>query len=160
MQKLDSSTRGDGVEPLAHPCIGAGAGKESPCERTVVQTSAANENRPVSTCVDAFDGREGITDESRGGVLLDRVHDIDQMVGNAALLAGGYLVGADVEAAVDGGGIATDDFAAALESQRDPERAFARGGWTKDGENRRAQTYILKKTSRTRAPSRINRPSC
>ena len=69
------------------------------------------------------------------------------MVGNPALLVRLDFVGADIEAPIDGRGIAADDFAAMPQGQFDRERALACGGGTQDGENRGTQSYILKYAS-------------
>lgn len=47
------------------------------------------------------------------------------MVGNAVLLRCGNLVGPDVEAAIDGGGVAGDDFPVESLRERDGECAFS-----------------------------------
>ena len=82
------------------------------------------------------------------------------MVRDSAALIEGNLVGTDIKATVDGCGIAADYFAASSEGQLDAERTFACGSRAQDGEDRRAQSYILKKARATAAARRINRPSC
>ena len=140
MEKLDTSTRRDRVESLAHLRVGAGTGKQPSRQRPIVEAGAADENRPASACVDVLDGCQRISRVPRRRVLLGRLDDVDQMMRDAALLLRRHLVGADIEAAVDGGGIAADDLAAAPQRQLDAERALACCGRTQDGENRRAQT--------------------
>ena len=46
---------------------------------------------------------------------------------DAALPAGRHLVGADVEAAIDGGGVAADDLSVEAFGESEAERALARG---------------------------------
>ena len=72
----------------------------------------------------------------RGRIDLGRPDDVDQMMRNAALLGRRHLVGADVDAAVHGGRIARDDFAAEAPRDRQAERALAggRGADDRDGE--------------------------
>ena len=82
------------------------------------------------------------------------------MMGNPALLVRLDFVGADIEAPIDGGGIAADDFAAMPQCQFDRERALACGCGTQDGQNGRTQNYNLKYASAATSASRIRRPSC
>ena len=66
----------------------------------------------------------GVARELRRGVDLGRIGDVDQVMRDAALLVERHLVGADVEAAIDGGGIAVDDLAAeAARPAPDPARS-------------------------------------
>jgi hypothetical protein len=70
-------------------------------------------------------------------------------MGDAALLGGRDLVGTDVEAPIDGRGIAADDLPAEAFGQRDAERALpcCRGTddgdeqWVDQGQSRRAAAY-------------------
>ena len=55
--------------------------------------------------------------------------------GNPSLLREWHLVGADVEAAVDGRRIATDDLAAEPFRQRERERALPGRGGTENGDD-------------------------
>jgi hypothetical protein len=76
--------------------------------------------------VDVANRRRGIARELRGGVLLGRIRDVDQMVGNAAAIRRRRLVGADVESAKHGGRIAVDDLAAMPFGQVERQRALPR----------------------------------
>jgi hypothetical protein len=58
------------------------------------------------------------------------------MVRDAAPLRQRDLIGADIEAAIDSGGVAADDFAAVPQRELDAERALARRRGPKDGEYR------------------------
>jgi hypothetical protein len=60
------------------------------------------------------------------------------VVRDAALLVERHLVGADVEAPIDGGRIAGDDFPAEALGQRQRQRALAGGGRADDREQQRA----------------------
>jgi hypothetical protein len=59
---------------------------------------------------------------------------------NAAALIHRHLLGANVEPAIDGGGIAADDLAAMPQREIDAERALARRGRAQDGQDRTVQT--------------------
>ena len=74
--------------------------------------------------VDVANDALGVARELRRGVDLRRIGDVDQVVRDAALLVSGHLVGADVEAAIDGGGVAVDDLAAVPLGQRRPSALF------------------------------------
>jgi hypothetical protein len=125
---------------MTHGRVGARPGKQSSCQRTVVEAGPPDDNWPTSPIVNIFDSRHRISDELRCGVLFDRLDDIDEVVRNPGALVERHFVGPDIESAVDSGGIAADDFAAAPQSELDAEPALPCGGRPQDGENRRAQT--------------------
>ena len=76
--------------------------------------------------------RRRIARELRGGVLLGRIDDVDEMMRNAAALGSRDLVGADVEAAIDRGRIAVDDLAVEPLGERERQRALAGRGRPED----------------------------
>jgi hypothetical protein len=49
--------------------------------------------------VEIGDDGGGVARELRGGVVVGRIGDVDQMMWNAAALSNGHFVGADVEPA-------------------------------------------------------------
>jgi len=140
MQKLDTPTPRNGFEPAAHLHIGNGSGKEPSRERAVVKTGSADNNRPASAVVNILNCRHRVAHVLRCCVLFGRLDDIDEMVRSSAALCERNFVGSDVEATVNGSGIAADNLAAAPECQLDAECAFACGSRAQDGEDRRAQT--------------------
>jgi hypothetical protein len=62
--------------------------------------------------------RGGVARVLRGGVVLYRVDDVDQMMRDAAPVGLGDLVRADVESAVDRCRIAVDDLAVVARGDR------------------------------------------
>ena len=100
-------------------------------------------------------------------VLLGRIRHVHHVMRDAALLLGGHFVGADVEAAIDGRRIATDDLAAVVarpapgpgrscrtrSARESPGRAGDRSGSTDQGETSRRQvTYAVSTASRITSP--------
>lgn len=146
MEKLYASTLRNSFEPGAHLRVASRAGKESSRQRAVIKAGAADDNRPAPPAVNALDCGHGISDVPRRCVLFGRIGDIDDVVRNAAALIERNLVGADIKPAVNGGGIAADDFAAPPDRQLDAERAFACGSRAEDGKDRRPQTLHPEKS--------------
>ena len=101
-----------GLPAPAQRVVASGPRKQAAGERPEVETGPAHEERQLPTRLNVADRRCGIARELRGGVLLDRLRDVDEMVGNAAAIGWRRLVGADVESAKHGGRIAVDDLAA------------------------------------------------
>jgi len=64
--------------------------------------------------------------------LYNKFGNIDEVMRYAPPLGHGHLVGANVEAAVDGGGIAVDDLAAQPFGERNTECALANGSGSED----------------------------
>ena len=87
--------------------------------------------------MDRANRRGGVARKLRGGVLLGRLDDVDEVVRNAALLRLRQLVGADVEPAVDRGRVAVDDLAAVLLGERERQRALAGRRGPENGEDAR-----------------------
>ena len=112
MEAFGAFPVGDLVETPAEIFVSTRAGEQSSSQRTVVKTRTPDENRESRPSLDVADGALGIFGKPRCRVDLDWIGDVDQVMGNAAPLLVRQLVGADVEAAIDRGGIAVDDFAA------------------------------------------------
>src|SRR5678815_6099339 len=85
--------------------------------------------------VDVANHTLGVVCELGGGVHLDRVGNINQMVRNAALLFGPQLVGADVRSAIDGRRITVDDLDAIALGQRQTQRALPRSSRPQHGQD-------------------------
>ena len=80
-----------------------------------------------------------------------RVGDVDQMMRDAAALVDRHLVGADVEAAIDGRRVAADDLAVEPLRERDAERALAGRGRPEDGDEPGAPAHSARRAPRTNA---------
>ena len=74
------------------------------------------------------DDRRRFARVSSRRVLLGRIRHIHHVMRNPLLLLHRHLVGADVEAAIDRGRVAGDDFPTEQLRERDAERALARRG--------------------------------
>jgi hypothetical protein len=94
----------------------------------------------MPTLVDLFDRCNSVAHITRSGVLLGRFDNVDQMMRNAAPFGERDLVGANVESAIDSGGVAADDFAAVPQGELDAQRALARRCGSQDGQYGRPQT--------------------
>jgi hypothetical protein len=139
MEKLDAAASRDALEPAAHSGIRTRPRKKAARECAVVQTRAADDDRPASARINLFDRGNRIAHIARRRVFVGRLDDVNQVMGDAAALGRRHFVGADVEAAVHGRRIAADDFPAAPQRNLDAERTLARRRGTQDGEYRRAQ---------------------
>ena len=128
MQTFGAPAGGEAVEPIPQRLVGAGTGKQAPHERPVVEPGAADQNREPPAPVHVADGGGRIARVLRGGIDLGGVGNVDEVVRDALPVAGGHLVGADVEAAVDRGRVAVEDLAVELAGQRQSERALPRRG--------------------------------
>jgi hypothetical protein len=81
---------------------------------------------------DADDGFAGEPAVVAGGAGLVRLEDVDEVVGDAGALGERGLCGADLHAAIDGDGVATDDLAGEALGEGEGERGLAAGGGAGD----------------------------
>jgi hypothetical protein len=139
VQELHSTACRDSLKARAHCRVGARSREQTPSQSPIVETGATDEDRPSAPGINVVDGSHRVADVLCRRVLLERLDDVDDVMRDTSPLSDRHLVGADVEATVDGGGIAADDFAAACQRDVDPKRALAGSGRPKDGEDRRAQ---------------------
>ena len=153
VQPFDPSAVGNALEPRAERGVARGPRKEPARQRSVVQAGAADQDRQAAARGDVADDGRRLARIPRRRVLLGRIGDVDQVMGNA--LAGGrrHLVGADVEAAVDGRRVTADDLAVEPVGERDAERALAGRGRTDDrDEPRRVPSRARERRARPPAP--------
>ena len=140
------------------PRVAARPGKQSARQRPVVEAGAADENRQPAAGGDVADRRRSFAGVARRRVLLERIGDVDHVMGDALLLGGRHLVRADVETTIDGGGVAADDFPVQAARERDAERALAgrRGADDRD-ESRHLSRWLERVTTRDKADRAIRR---
>ena len=138
---VDAAPLGDRLEPRAQRRVAPGPGKQAARQRAVVEAGAADENRQPAARVDVADHRRRVARVLRRGVLVGRIDDVDQVMRDAAPLGDRHLVGADVEAAIDGGRIAVDDLAAEALGERQRQRALAGRGRPEDGDDERRSPH-------------------
>jgi hypothetical protein len=125
VQERVASTTRNALETLPKFGITSGTGKESARQRTVVEAGAADHERQSAARDHLTDDPARILSVLRSSVLARRINDVDQMMRDAATLGRRHLVGADVEAAVDGCRVAVDDLAAVALGSRERERALS-----------------------------------
>ena len=123
-----------GVDLGADGRIGAGQIGETLRERLVVQHRAANDERQLAACADGVDQCVGIGGELRGGIRVERIDDVDQVMGRDGLLFAAGLGGADVHAAIHQRGIHADDFDGPALGQLQRGGGFSRCGGPKQAD--------------------------
>src|SRR5258708_28817202 len=84
------------------------------------------------TCQDGVDRRDGLLLKLGDGIDLLHICYIQEMVGHQGLFLRCDLGRADIQAAIHLARIGGDNFSIKALRQGDAQRAFARGGWTKD----------------------------
>ena len=75
-----------------------------------IQAGASGDDREMAAIRDLAHGGAGLSAIFAGGHGVVGIGDVDEMVGDLALFFRGGLGGANVHAAVDGYGVAADDF--------------------------------------------------
>ena len=133
VQVLDPARPRPRVQPGAHRVVAARAIEEALDQRAEVEARAADEDGQATTRGDVADAGRRVAGELRGRVDVGRIDDVDQVVRDATLLVRRHLVGADVEAPVDGGRVAVDDLAPVGARKTDPERTLAGGRGAEHG---------------------------
>ena len=112
-------------ETLAQRFVSWWTSKKGLSERSQVETCAADEQRHTSTAFDFLDLLRRFAGPFAGGVVDVRRDEIDQMMRGAFALFERHFSGGDLDLFVDLDGVAVNDFAVELESDFDPECAFA-----------------------------------
>jgi hypothetical protein len=82
MQARHAAPLGNPVEPRTHRDIRAGAWKETAHQGAIVETGAADENRPMAACVDAVDRRHRVAHVACGSVFIGWLDDVDEVMRN------------------------------------------------------------------------------
>ena len=112
-------------------------GEQTIQQRAQIQAGAATYDRQAAALRDAGDGFAGQAAVVARGAGLVRIGDVDEVVRHALALVQRGLGGADLHAAIDGDGVATDDLAGELLCQRQRECGLAAGRRTGDDDQRR-----------------------
>src|SRR6187397_1035441 len=102
MQLLWPLAVGHALQASAKGRIPAWSRKESAHQSAIVEASATDENGQTAATRDSADRRAGFARVARCGIFLQRVRNVDEVVRNPATLFERDLVGADVEAAING----------------------------------------------------------
>ena len=101
---------GLGVQPGAHLGVGGGHVVDAVEQRLEIQHGATHQQRDGAAGADLSDQALGVLHELGRAVRLQRVEDVDQVVGHGGPLLQAGFGGADVHAAVDQGRVHADDF--------------------------------------------------
>ncbi len=125
VKPLAAITGGQTVQPCADLRVLARTRKQSARQRPIVETGPADEHGHLPTGVHLVDCARRVAGKVRRVVIRLGVDDVDEVMPDATALGDGHLVGADVEAAEDGRGVAVDDLAAESLRQRQGEGALA-----------------------------------
>jgi hypothetical protein len=118
--------RGEG---LTNRGIGRGHGVQAVAQRLEVQHGAAHQQRQAATTTDLGGQSGGIGRETRCGVDLRRLDEIDQVVRYGGPFSGTGFGRADVHAAVDEGRVDADDLDRQLGGQGQGHGGLAAGRW-------------------------------
>ena len=81
--------------------VPTGPRKQPSCEGPIVETGSADEDGSPPGVSDRTNRRRRIVCVSSGRIQLSRLRDVNQMVGDSALIFCRHLVGTDVKPPVD-----------------------------------------------------------
>jgi hypothetical protein len=126
VQERDAAPLGDICQSLPERRIAARPREQPPRERAVIETGAAHDERQPATRVHLSNHARGIPGVLGRRVFGCGIDDVDQVMRDTAPIAGGDLVGADVEAPVHRGRVAVDDLTSTRGGQRQRQRALPR----------------------------------
>ncbi len=121
---------GEGTEAVAQGGIDGGCGKEAVEERAEIEAGAADDERKTAAGGDAVDSFASMPGPVAGGEGLVGVDEVEAVVGDEGAIFRGGLGGADLHAAVDGDGVAGEDFGGEVLRKAEGEVGFAGGGGT------------------------------
>src|SRR5688572_10649553 len=151
MKPLGAATFGHPVQPRSQSVVSAWPGEETARERTVVKARASDDDRQAAAPMDLPNARGGIARKLRRRIHLGRLRDVDEVMWDTPPRLSWQLVGAYVEAAVHGRGIAVDDFAAMPLGERKGERALPRRGRAEDRKHAARRHMLSERHSRPTA---------
>ena len=102
---------GAGAELLAQRLFALRRGGEAFEERSEIEASSSRDDREAASSRDLAEGLTGAAGVVAGGAGFVRRVEVDAVVRDTCALGEGGLGGADLHAAIDGDGVAGDDFA-------------------------------------------------
>ena len=112
-------------------------GEEAIEQRAQVEACSATDDGQAAALRDLADGLAGEAAVVSGGAGLVGRGDVDEVVRDAGALGQGGLGCADLHAAIDGDGVAGDDFAGESLGEGEGKRGLAAGGGAGDDDERR-----------------------
>jgi hypothetical protein len=104
-------TLGAVAEALTQVFVTGGAGEEAISQSAEVEAGSAGDDGEFSAAGNFAEGSSGLPAVVAGGEGLVGVGDVDEVMRDAGALFGCGFGAAEIHAAIDGDGIATDDFA-------------------------------------------------
>ena len=134
-------TLGAVAEALTQVFVTGGAGEEALSEGAQVEAGSAGDNGESSAAGDFAQGCASLSAVVAGGERLIGVGDIDEVVRDVGAFFGCGFGGAEIHTAIDGDGIATDDFAVEALGEGEGEGGFAAAGGAKE-ENGQSMVLI------------------
>ena len=129
VQRRNAAPPGNRLEAPAQGGVATRSGKQAARERAIVEPGPAHDHRQPAATVNVANGRRRVACVVGRRVLLGRLGDVDEMMGDAPPPGHRHLVGADVEAAEHGRRVAIDDLAVVPLGDGERQRTLAgRGG--------------------------------
>ncbi len=127
---------GAAAEAFAQVFMARGAGEEAFGEGAEVEAGSAGDDGEMVASADFMECSSGGAAIGSGGVRLVWIGYVDEMMRGLSAFGGGWLGGAEVQAAVDGYGVAGNDFALEGFGEAEGEGGFAAacGAQEEDGE--------------------------
>jgi hypothetical protein len=116
------------AEALTQVFVTSGAGEEAICKCAEIEAGSTGDDGEFVAVGNFAQGCAGLPAVVAGGEGLVGVGDVDEVMRDAGALFGCGFGGAEVHAAIDGDGIATDDFSVEALGERAGERSFAAPG--------------------------------
>ena len=106
-----------------------------------VEAGSAGDDGQFAAAGNIAQGGAGLAAVFAGGEGLIGIGDVDEVMRNAGALFGAGLGGAEVHAAIDGNGIATDDFAVEPLGEGERERGLAAAGRAEEDDGERRSSF-------------------
>jgi len=124
-------------QAVAHGLLAWRGGEQSHGECAEVEAGSAGDDEEMVALGDFAEGGAGLAGVVAGGEGVVGGGDVDEVMGDEGALGERRLGGAEVHAAVDGYGVATDDFAVELLGEGEGKCGFAAAGGAEDEDGQR-----------------------
>ena len=130
---------GAAAEALAEVFVARGPGEEAFGEGAEVEAGSTGDDGEFVAGGDVAESCAGAAAVFARGEGLVGIGDVDEVMGDAGAVFECGLGGAEVHAAIDGDGIAGDDFAVEVFGEGERERGFAAAGGAEEKERERVR---------------------
>jgi len=124
-------------QAVAKVMLASRTGEEAFGKRSEVEAGSAGDDEEMVALGDFAEGGAGLAGVVAGGEGVVGGGDVDEVMGDEGALGERRLGGAEVHAAVDGYGVATDDFAVELLGEGEGKCGFAAAGGAEDEDGQR-----------------------